>query len=83
VSIYGDRNEDKYFPTMKIGDCKYFVGRGAGKLPTLIPRPVDILSCLALALNKKKKNNYSYVLHTNLSLKNNRLFFIYSTMNHI
>jgi hypothetical protein len=38
---------------LKIGDWKYFVGRGARKLPTLILRPVDILSCLALALNKK------------------------------
>jgi hypothetical protein len=45
VDIRRDGDGDKYSPVVENGDGdgKYFGGRGAGKLPLLIHRPVDIL----------------------------------------
>jgi hypothetical protein len=50
VDIRRDGDGDKYSPVAENGDGdgKYFGGRGAGKLPLLIPRPVDIPTCISL-----------------------------------
>jgi hypothetical protein len=44
MGICENGDEDKYSPTAEIenGDAEYCGGQGAGKLPPLIPRLVDI-----------------------------------------